>query len=98
MRIQRYKSAYRRTEIASLGEEITAKGIVTPADLIDADKLRILSRPLISAPRSRDHRASRKTVTPVGFFRPPPALSGESLERILVGQAHQGPVVHAPPF
>ncbi|MGO8190111.1 hypothetical protein AB9F38_36050, partial [Rhizobium leguminosarum] len=36
-----YKSL-KSAEIARLGEEITSRGIVTPTDLIDADKLRAL--------------------------------------------------------
>ncbi|ACS56932.1 hypothetical protein [Rhizobium leguminosarum] len=65
-------------EIASLGEEITARGIVTPTDLIDADKLRAL---LIERITNLPAGTNAFVILPIGLLNGPYSILSELRSR-----------------
>ncbi|MGO6671444.1 hypothetical protein [Rhizobium leguminosarum] len=68
-----YKSR-KSAEIARLGEEITARGIVTPTDLIDADKLRAL---LIERIANLPAGTNAFIILPIGLLNGPHSIVDE---------------------
>ncbi|MBY5879566.1 hypothetical protein ACC807_22640 [Rhizobium ruizarguesonis] len=72
-----YKSR-KSAEIARLGEEITARGIVTPTDLIDADKLRAL---LIERIANLPAGTNAFIILPIGLLNGPHSILGDLRSR-----------------
>ncbi|EJC80039.1 hypothetical protein Rleg4DRAFT_1648 [Rhizobium leguminosarum bv. trifolii WSM2297] len=65
-------------EIASLGEEITAKGVVTPTDLMDTDKLRTL---LIERIAKLPAGTNAFIILPIGLLNGPYSILGDLRSR-----------------
>ncbi|WP_245495464.1 hypothetical protein [Rhizobium ruizarguesonis] len=63
--------ARKSAEIASLGEEITTRGIITPTDLIDAEKLRaLLIERIVNLPAG----TNAFIILPIGLLNGPHSI------------------------